>query len=280
MPVPHHSIFRGQMPFLPPNQQRQSNEGSIFVSYTIHNHYDSIYAVMKYPGHVCCIQCFDAVGWAAGMESGLQKTEWWGTGMVICLRRGADLQMASWLMPLPLTVSCSSKSRLVLPSRYQLIRVVPDKGPLNGCSSSSRCHLTLIFKTSAMLKIQYKCKRAQQVSLSEQRSGNSSRKCLSDTCPQWHKAVKSNFGLLQLIAADTLYYILCRHDTGYRKSVIRREVHKNFQEDNGEKSSITNILAIISHNLHSNFKAFFQERRSTLANTIHRADLPVQFRRQ
>ena len=34
---------------------------------------------------------------------------------VICLGRGAYLHMAQ-LMPLPLTVSCSSKSRLVLPS--------------------------------------------------------------------------------------------------------------------------------------------------------------------
>jgi len=33
--------------------------------------------------------------------------------MVICLERGADLHMAE-LIPLPLTVSCSSKSRLVL----------------------------------------------------------------------------------------------------------------------------------------------------------------------
>jgi len=41
MPAPHHSrFFKGRMPFLPPNQQRQSNEGnnqsisqSIFVYY-------------------------------------------------------------------------------------------------------------------------------------------------------------------------------------------------------------------------------------------------------
>jgi len=26
-PVPHHSVFTGRMPFLPPNQQRQSTEG-------------------------------------------------------------------------------------------------------------------------------------------------------------------------------------------------------------------------------------------------------------
>jgi len=27
-PVPHHSVFTGRMPFLPPNQQHQSTEGN------------------------------------------------------------------------------------------------------------------------------------------------------------------------------------------------------------------------------------------------------------
>ena len=52
--------------------------------------------------------------------------------MVICLERGADLHMAQ-LMPLPLTVSCFSKIQMVLPFWYRLTRVVPEKGPLNGC---------------------------------------------------------------------------------------------------------------------------------------------------
>ena len=56
------------------------------------------------------------------------KTEWWGTGVVICLEGGADLHMAQ-VMPLPLTVSCF---RLVLPFWYRLTRVVLDEGPLNG----------------------------------------------------------------------------------------------------------------------------------------------------
>ena len=46
-----------------------------------------------------------------GRQEGHVKTEWWGTGMVICLERGADLHMAQ-LMPLPLTVSCSSKIQI------------------------------------------------------------------------------------------------------------------------------------------------------------------------
>ena len=40
-----------------------------------------------------------------------KKLEWWGTGVVICLEQGADLHMAQ-LMPLPLTVSCSSKIQI------------------------------------------------------------------------------------------------------------------------------------------------------------------------
>ena len=52
------------------------------------------------------------VGWQEGHPA--CKTEWWDAGMVICLGRGADLHMAQ-LMPLPLTICCSSKSWLVLP---------------------------------------------------------------------------------------------------------------------------------------------------------------------
>jgi len=47
----------------------------------------------------------------------------WYAGVVMCLGQCADLHMAQ-LMPLPLTVSFSSKSRLVLPFWCQLIRVI------------------------------------------------------------------------------------------------------------------------------------------------------------
>jgi len=52
--------------------------------------------------------------------------------MVVCLELGADMHMAQ-LMPLPLTVSCFSKIQIALPFWYRLTRVVPEKGPLNGC---------------------------------------------------------------------------------------------------------------------------------------------------
>jgi len=60
---------------------------------------------------VPCLQCIDTVGWAAGRASGLQKTEWWGAGPVICLERDADLHITQ-LMPTPLTVSCFSKIQI------------------------------------------------------------------------------------------------------------------------------------------------------------------------
>jgi len=69
------------------------------------------YAIAVYGMALCLsgvLQCFDAVGWAAGRASACIKIEWWGAGMVICLEQGADLHTAQ-LMPLPLTVSCFSK---------------------------------------------------------------------------------------------------------------------------------------------------------------------------
>ena len=34
-PAPHHSVFTGRMPFLPPNQQCQSSEGIVYHNITI-----------------------------------------------------------------------------------------------------------------------------------------------------------------------------------------------------------------------------------------------------
>ena len=67
--------------------------------------------------------------------------------MVVCLVWGADLHMAQWI-PLPLTVSCSSKIQIgftfLVPAHLgspgkgplnevRLTRIVPHRGPLNGC---------------------------------------------------------------------------------------------------------------------------------------------------
>ena len=52
--------------------------------------------------------------------------------MVICLERDADLHIAQ-LMPLPLTVSCSSKIRIGFTFLVLAHLGSPGKGPLNGC---------------------------------------------------------------------------------------------------------------------------------------------------
>ena len=57
---------------------------------------------------------FSALTQLVGRQEGhpaCRKTEWWGAVVVICLERGADLRMAQ-LMPLPLTVCCSSKIQI------------------------------------------------------------------------------------------------------------------------------------------------------------------------
>jgi len=69
-----------------------------------------------------CYSAFSApmllVGWHTGHPA-CKKSEWWDAGVVMCLGQGAGLHMAQ-LMPLPLTISCFSKSRLVLPFSFYL----------------------------------------------------------------------------------------------------------------------------------------------------------------
>jgi len=60
------------------------------------------------------MRSFSALVLLVGRQEGHQastKTEWWDAGVVICLERGADLDMTR-LMPLPLTVSCFSKIQI------------------------------------------------------------------------------------------------------------------------------------------------------------------------
>jgi len=57
---------------------------------------------------------FSALILLVGRQEGhpaCKKTEWWVVGVVVCLERGADLHTAQ-RMPLPLTVSCSSKIQI------------------------------------------------------------------------------------------------------------------------------------------------------------------------
>jgi len=75
-----------------------------------------------------CLQCFDAVGWAAGRACKNWVVRCWRG----CLERGADWHMAQ-LMPLPLTVSFFSKIQIGFTFLVPAHLGSPGKGPLNGC---------------------------------------------------------------------------------------------------------------------------------------------------
>jgi len=71
--------------------------------------------------------------WLGGRKGiACKKLEWWGTGMVICLERDADLHMAQ-PMPLPFTVSCFSKVQIGFTFLVPAHLGSPGKRPLNGC---------------------------------------------------------------------------------------------------------------------------------------------------
>ena len=79
-----------------------------------------------------CLQCFDAVGWAAGRASGLLK-QCWGADMVICLERGANDLLVVQLMPLLPRHLCFSKIQNGLSFWYRPTQVVLEKRTLNDC---------------------------------------------------------------------------------------------------------------------------------------------------
>ena len=77
------------------------------VSHSFHANDD----MHEVPSVLCA---FSALTLLVGRQDGhpaCKKTEWWGSGMVICLEQGADLHIAQ-LMPLLLTISCFSKIQI------------------------------------------------------------------------------------------------------------------------------------------------------------------------
>jgi len=73
------------------------------------------------------------LNWLSGRK-GIRpvKTEWWGTGMVPAWSEVQTCIWPTWCHCHSLSLA-SVKSSLVLPFWYRPTRVVPDKGPLNGC---------------------------------------------------------------------------------------------------------------------------------------------------
>ena len=83
----------------------------------------------------CCCLTFSALTLLVGRQEGHPACKKLSGGVLAWLSVWSEVQTCIW----PSGFHCHSlslasvKSRLVLPFWYQLTRVVPDKGPLNGC---------------------------------------------------------------------------------------------------------------------------------------------------
>jgi len=82
----------------------------------------------------CVICAFSALTLLVGWQEGHPACKNWVLGCWCGYQSWARCRLAYGPADaLPLTVSCLSKFRLVLPFLYRLTWVVPDKRPLNGC---------------------------------------------------------------------------------------------------------------------------------------------------
>jgi len=96
------------------------------------------------------------LGLVAGRAYGLQKIEWWGAGMDICLGWGANVHIAQ-LVPLPSTASCFSKTQtgftflvlahLVSPGQMVVKRVLLSRDVTEPAKIQNRQIRILYFKS-------------------------------------------------------------------------------------------------------------------------------------
>jgi len=112
-----------------------------------------------------------------------KKTEWWCAGMVICLEQDADLHMAQ-LMPLLLTVSCSSKILCVCVFDY------------SGCPREEAAEW-VFFVCSVRLQNDLFCVEWVQIVVATL-SGNSLRQTVHTHCASVHQAAKLVAALLRV----------------------------------------------------------------------------------
>jgi len=93
------------------------------IQFLIGGFYSSIWSMNEILSLMCVffVRLVPSVLWCCWMggRKGIRPVKNWVVGCWhdICLKRGGDLRIAQ-LMQLPLTVSCSSKSRLVLPEWF------------------------------------------------------------------------------------------------------------------------------------------------------------------
>ena len=143
-PAHQHSVFTGQMPFLPPNQQRQCDMCWKFVICLANNNSSqqrckskskrSFYRFFRCIVYLCHIHLLvfmlsvlmlSVFGhcWL-GIRKSIRplKIEWWGLGVVICLERGADCLHVVQLM------QC-------IPKPHHLLCYLNPDGVLSGAGS-------------------------------------------------------------------------------------------------------------------------------------------------
>ena len=107
-------------------EKKYAHFNVFFPLNNVFNVFKCILFYVRQPRHSVLWRCW------LGSRKGIRPVKNWVLGCWCgCLGWGADLYIAQQ-MPLPLTVSCSSKYRLVLiflvlPFWYLLTRVVPDK---------------------------------------------------------------------------------------------------------------------------------------------------------
>jgi len=98
--------------------------------------------------HACC--AFSALTLLVGLQEGHPACKKLSGGMLVWLSVWCEVQTCIW----PSWRHCHSlslapvKSRLVLPFWYRLTKVVLEKRPLNGCSSSSKCCMPFLVEAA------------------------------------------------------------------------------------------------------------------------------------
>jgi len=106
--------------------------------------------------HYCWYNFLPSVLWCCWLSrrKGIWpvKPKWWDAGIVISLGWGADLHMTQ-LMPLPLTISCCSKSTLVFPFWYRLTPGSPGQSP-----GDRKTVVEVVVVVDIILKASCKCK--------------------------------------------------------------------------------------------------------------------------
>ena len=101
---------------------------------------DSISGIFQWLSKCSCF-AFSALTLLVGRQEGhpaCKKLELWGVAWLSVWSEVQTCMWPSWCHCHSLSLA-SVKSRLVLPFWYRLTRVVPEKGPLNGCVCVCKC---------------------------------------------------------------------------------------------------------------------------------------------